>query len=154
MIAVAALLWSGACVKTVTTSLSTKVPPPSYVRPTRSAADCIPLVKGGDADAYALTTLSYHDSRHQNPVPKEIFIPDLSNLPPWTGPAGNAVATLRVNENGLVMSDSVRITGVSEGEFAKRLRASVRRGSYWPAVRLGCAVPAWYSMTFPTPNAP
>ncbi len=152
--AMAALLLSNGCVKTVSTSLSTKAPPASYVLPTRSAADCIALVKGRDADAYALSTLNYHDSAHQNPVPKEIFIPDLSNLPPWKDPAGNAIAMLRVTENGLVMSDSVRITGVADGEFAKRLRASVRKGIYWPAVRLGCAVPAWYAMTFPTPNAP
>ena len=146
-----AALLTTACVHAVTTSLSTDQPPPSYAAATRNEAECVSQTKGANADAYAITLLNYHDSGHQNPIPRLLFMPDIKKITPYKGPAGEATVTMRVNEKGRVVQDSIRIAGIPDNSFATEVRLVASKAIFWPAVREGCAVPGWSLLRYATP---
>ena len=140
----------GACVHTVTTSMETKSPPPGYVAATRSAADCGALLSGPDADKWAKDALGPKNGNVQIPIIREmVLMPHLST--PYNGPAESAKIEMRVAATGLVVKDSVRMTGMTDGPYAKSVLKAARASIFWPAVRAGCAVPAWTRAETGTP---
>ncbi len=107
--------------------------PRGYVPATRNAQDCgavmartvsLPL---GDMDGL------------QRPVPRIIQLPPMTR---GRNAEGRLVVTLRVNETGRPMRDSIFVTGAADPTYVREYVEGLRKNIYWPAVLEGCNVTA------------
>lgn len=129
-----------ACYTTVRTTQDVLHNPNDYVAATRPAADCASEIAAARLDTMYVPS---------NPATKTysahlitIANPDFSKAPAAMR-GKTAVVKMQIDESGDVIARSIRITGISDGDFAKELRDVAKSFRYFPAVRNGCAVAGW-----------
>jgi hypothetical protein len=75
------------------------------------------------------------------PVAKRIIIPPLDGVPPAQAGALLQIDLL-VDEHGVVIADSTRIApAITSPRYDRKLRTTLARYEFYPAVLDGCAVP-------------
>lgn len=128
------------CYSTVRTTQNVTRNPANYVAATRSPADCLTEANVARLDTVRIAT---------NPAEKTygahlitIAQPDYSKATRSTR-GKTAQVRMQIDENGDVVANTVRVTGIEDGEFKKELRDVARSFRYFPAVKNGCAVPTW-----------
>lgn len=114
--------------------------PVNYVAATRPVSDCLTEAASARLDTIRIPT---------NPVEKTysahlitIAQPDYSKAK-RSARGKTAEVRMQIDEFGDVVANTVRVSGIEDGEFKKELRDVARSFRYFPAVRNGCAVPTW-----------
>lgn len=114
------------------------IPPRGYVPATRRAEECVAAMA-----RTASLPLGTMDGL-QPPVIRTFQMPP---APRGRKVEGRAVVTLRVDETGRPMRDSIFITGPTDQSYLREYVDGLRKNLYWPAVLDGCNVTARWQLT-------
>ena len=129
-----------ACYKPVRTTQDVAHNPTEYVAATRPMSDCTSEIAAARTDTGFVPTNAAARTYSAHLI--TVSQPDYSKASRSIR-GKTAVVKLQIDENGDVISRSIRITGIDDGDFTKELRDVTRSFRYFPAVRNGCAVPSW-----------
>jgi hypothetical protein len=108
----------------------------------RTAAECAAVIDEVRAD----TSL---DTAPRASV-RKMFLPPLP--PPERARGVTAQLWVPVDERGRVRASAVRVTGMPDAEYARRLQAVAALTEWTRPVRNGCWVPGWGYLTYSFPR--
>ncbi len=118
---------------TASAQSSANTPPAGYVAATRSGPEC------ADVKARTVSWTLSDTVGLQIPWARRLQMPP---LPRGRNAEGKLGVTMRVDETGQPMKDSVFVKGRTDLSYLRDFVQAMRKNLYWPAVLDGCAVTA------------